>query len=111
MGLTALCDFGDITPSLVLDMFILHMNNKKVQEKLCTEPKEPDQALALAIAFEEGVKWQKAYGAQAPESTKSIVKNEPVYAVEKCNPRKCSRCGVANITMEHLDFCMATNHR
>ena len=37
-------------------MFILHMNNKKVLEKLklCTEPKEPEQALKFAIAFEEG---------------------------------------------------------
>ena len=70
-GLAALCDFGDITSTLVPDMFMLHMKNKKVQEKLCTEPKEPDQVLEFAIAFEEGVKPQKAYGAQAPESTKS----------------------------------------
>ena len=44
-----------------------HMNNKKVQEKLCTETKEPGQALELAIAFEEGVNRQKAFGAQAPD--------------------------------------------
>ena len=44
-GLAAMCDFGEITSTLVLDMFMLHTNNKKVQEKLCTEPKEPDQAL------------------------------------------------------------------
>ena len=37
-------------------MFILHMNNKKAQEKLCTEPKEREQALEIAIAFEQGVK-------------------------------------------------------
>ena len=92
-------------------MFILHMNNRKVQEKLCTEPKEPDQALEFAIAFEEGVKRQKAYGTQAPEPTKSVVKSEPVYAVDKTNPRECYRCGAANFTMEHVNFCMATNHR
>ena len=92
-------------------MFILHMNNKKVQEKLCTEPKEPDQALEFAIAFEEGVKRQKAYGTQAPEPTKSVVKSEPVYAVDKTNPRECYRCGAANFTLEHVNFCMATNHR
>ena len=28
-GLAALCDFGEITKTLVLDMFILHMKNKK----------------------------------------------------------------------------------
>ena len=55
-GLAAICDFGEITTTLVLDMFILHMNNEKVQEKLCTEPKEPDQAHDVAIAFEEGIK-------------------------------------------------------
>ena len=53
-GLAAPCDFGEITTTLVLDMFILHMTNKKVQEKICTEPKEPEQALEFAIAFEEG---------------------------------------------------------
>ena len=52
-GLAAISDFGEITTTLVLDMFILHMGNKKVQEKLCTEPKEPDQALDFAIAYEE----------------------------------------------------------
>ena len=35
-GPAALCDFDEISTTLVLDMFILHMNNKKVQEKLCT---------------------------------------------------------------------------
>ena len=111
-GLAAMCDFGEITSTLVLDMFILHMNNKEVQEKLCTEPKDPDQELEFVIAFEEGVKRQKAYGAQAPDSVKTVVKSEPVYAVEKTNhPRECYRCGVANFTMEHVNFCMATNHR
>ena len=62
-----MCNFGEITSTLVVDMFILHMNNKQVQEKLCTEPKEPNQALEFAGSFEEGVKRQKAYGAQAPD--------------------------------------------
>ena len=110
-GLAALYDFGEISTTLVLDMFILHMNNKKVQEKLCTEPKEPDQALDFAIAFEEGVKRQKAYGTQLAETPKTTIKSEPVYAVEKSNPRESYRCGEANFTMELVNFCMATNHR
>ena len=110
-GLAALYDFGEITPTLVLDMFILHMNNKKVQEKLCTEPKEPDQALKFALAFEEGIQQQKAYGAQAPESTKTAIKSEPGFSVDKTNPGECYRCGAANFTMDHVNFCMATNHR
>ena len=107
-----MCYFGEIISIiLVLDMFILHMNTKKVQGKLCREPKEPDQALEFAIAFEEGVKRQKTYGAPAPESTTSTIRSEPVFAVENANLRDCYRCGVANFTMEHVDFCMATNHR
>ena len=90
-------------------MFRLHKNNKNVQERLGTEPKEPDQALEFAIAFEEGVKRQKAYGAQAPDSTKTVVKCEPVYAVERTNPRECYKCGTANFMMEHVNFCMANN--
>ena len=110
-GLAATCDFGEITTTIVLDMFILHMSNKKVQEKLCTEPKEPDQALDFAIAYEEGVIRQKTYGMQAPETSKTSVKSEPIYAVENANPRECFRCGDQNFTMEHVSFCMATNHR
>ena len=68
-------------------MFILHMSNKKVQEKLCTEPTEPDQTLEFANAFEEGVKRQKANGSQALENAKQLVKSEPVYSIEKTNPR------------------------
>ena len=110
-GLAALCDFGEISTTLVLDIFYLHMSNKKVREKLCTEPKEPDQALEFAIAFEDGVKRQKAYRSHAPENAKPLVKREPVCAIEKTNPRECYRCGEANFTMEHVNCCMATNHR
>ena len=67
-------------------MFILHINNKKVQENLCREPKEPDQALEFAIAFEEGVKRQKAYGAQVPESTKSSIKVNWSSPWKRLNP-------------------------
>ena len=81
-GLAAICDFGDITTTFVLDMFILHMSDKEVQEKICTESKEPDQALEFSIAFEEGIKKQKAYVVQVSgEPAKSSVKSEPVFAV------------------------------
>ena len=111
-GLAALCDFGEITPTLVLDMFIQHMNNTNLLKKLCTEPKGTGPGtLEFAIAFEEGVKRQKAYGAQAPESTKSTIKSDPVFAVEKANLRERYSCGVANFTMEHVAICRATKHR
>ena len=93
-GLAAICNFGVITTTLVLDMFIIHMSNQKVQEKLCTEPKEPDQALDFAIAFEEGIKKQKAFQVSA-EPAKASVKSEPVVAVVKTIPRECFRCGKA----------------
>ena len=110
-GLAALCDFGEITNTLVLDIFILHMNNKKVQEKLCTEPREPEQALEFAIAFEEGVKRQKSYTLQTTETPKNV-KSEPVYAIEKSqNSRECFRCGESNFTPDHIKNCTAVNYR
>ena len=65
-----------------------------MQEKLCTEPKEPDQALEFAIAFE--VKKQKSYGLQRQEAAKLPGKREPVYAVEKSKTRECFRRGDPN---------------
>ena len=41
---------------------------KQNQEKLFTEPEEPDQALDFAMAFEERVKRQKAYGTHLAET-------------------------------------------
>ena len=38
-GLAAKCNFGNITESLVKDVFIVNLINKDVQHKLCTEPK------------------------------------------------------------------------
>ena len=89
------------------------MNNKNVQEKLCTEPKEPEQAFEFAIAFEEGVKRQKAYESHSSEIPKPSrkSKSEPVFAVEKSNPRECFRCGEPNFTMEHVKLCHAANYR
>ena len=53
------------------------MKNLTVQEKLCTEPKaNPQEALAFAIAFEEGTIRQKSYGDTKPE-----IKIEPVCAI------------------------------
>ena len=85
-GLAARCDFGNQTEGLVHDIFILNMNNKQVQEKLCTEPKEtPAEALQLAIAFEDGLKRQRSYGNinQEPKA-----KDEPVCAISSSNNSK-----------------------
>ena len=107
-GLAAKCEFGEQTKTLVHDIFILNMHNKRVQEKLCTEPFEnPDDALQFAISYEEGVKRQKSYGLKMAESQKVTVKAEPVYAVESGNTRKCYRCGAGNFTMDHVKKCPA----
>ena len=75
------------------------MANKKVQKKLGTEPKEPGQVLEFAIALKEGVKRQKVYGTQAPESVKTAIKSKLFFAVEKTKPREWYRRGEANFTM------------
>ena len=55
------------------------MKNQTVQEKFRTEPKaKPQEALAFAVAFEEGTIRQKSYG-----ETKTQIKVEPVCAINK----------------------------
>ena len=62
-GLASRCELGEITQTLVHDMFILKMNNNKVHEKLCVEPfDDPQDALQYAISYEEGVKRRKTMG-------------------------------------------------
>ena len=76
------------------------MNNKHVQEKLCTEPKEtPAEALQFAIAFDDGQKRQKSYGyiSQDPK-----IKDEPICAVSSNNQRECWRCGAGNFYIRSL---------
>ena len=111
-GLASRCELGEITQTLVHDVFILNMNNKKVQEKLCVEPfDDPQDALKYAISYEEGVKSQKTMGIGVAESSKTAIKTEPVCAVEKVNKRECFRCGVGNFTTDHIKKCPATNHK
>ena len=91
-------------------MVILHRNNYKVQEKLCTETRDPEQDLEYAIAFGEVVERQKTHGVQNAESSKSTVKAEPAFAVEKTNPGECFRCGESNVTMERMKNWKANNY-
>ena len=111
-GLASRCELGEITQTLVHDVFSSNMNNKKVQEKLCVEPfDDPQDALKYAISYEEGVKRQKTMGIGVAESSKTAIKTEPVCAVEKVNKRECFRCGVGNFTTDHIKKCPATNHK
>ena len=108
-GLAAKCDFGKQTEGLVYDIFVLNMTNKKVQEKLCTEPKDnPTEALQFAIAFEDGLRRQKTSKYNSQEQK---IREELVSAVSgsKQNDRECWRCGAGNFTLHHIRFCKAQN--
>ena len=111
-GLASKCELGEITQTLEHDVFILNMNNKKVQEKLCVEPfNEPREALQYAISYEEGIKRQRSMGIGVAEGSKPPIKTEPVCAVDKMNNRECFRCGVGSFRTDHIKKCPATNHK
>ena len=70
-GLAAQCDFGDQTDSLIMDTFIQNMNNKTVQQKLCTEPtNNPEEAIRFTKAYEEEISRHKTF-----EGTKDVEGN------------------------------------
>ena len=74
-GIATRCLFEDQTDSLNMDAFIQNMNNRTVQQKLCTEPKENHQeTFRFAVALEKGLSQQKSYKGIA-------VKTKPVLAV------------------------------
>ena len=109
-GLAARCELGEITQTLVHDVFILNMNNKKVQERFCVEPfANPQDALHYAVSYEEGLKRQKSMGTSVVDQPK--VKSEPVLSVNKHNRRECYRCGADNFNLELLKKCPAKNHQ
>ena len=106
-GLAARCDFGNQTVGLVHEIFVLNKNNKHVQEKLCSEPKEnPAEALQFAIAFEDSLKRQKSYGYISQEPK---IKEEPICVVSTSQQRECWRCRAGNFTLDHLSKCKAPN--
>ena len=99
-------NFGS-THFLVKEAKTHSMDNKQVQEKLCTEAKEnPVDALQFAIAFADGLKRQKSYGNISQESN---VKVEPICAVSTSQQRECWRCGAGNFTLNLLSKCNAPN--
>ena len=81
-GLAAKYDYGDQTDSLIMAPFIQNMNNKTVQQKLCTERKDNlQEAFRFAVAYEEKIRQRKTF-----EGMKEV-KSEPVCPVnEQRNP-------------------------
>ena len=60
--------FGEQNESLIMDTIIQNMNNKMIQQKLCTEPKEePQEAFRFAVAYEEGISQHKTFETGARE--------------------------------------------
>ena len=109
-GLAARCDLREYTQTLVHDVFILNMNNKKVQKRLCVEPlANPLDALQNSILYEEGMKRQKSMDTSVVDQPKTI-KSEPVLEVDEHNRKKCYRCEADNFNLEHLKKCPAKNH-
>ena len=58
-GLAAICDFGDITTTHVLDMFILHMSNKKCRRSYVVSQKKPTRHLNLPLHLRKESKGKK----------------------------------------------------
>ena len=82
------------------------MNNKTVQQRLCTEPKDtPDEALRFAVAFEEGNSQQRSFGGEAEK-----IKNEPICSINERTKNPCTRCGF-ELAQNHLSTCKAKDER
>ena len=61
-GMASKYAFCEQTESLITDTFIQNMNNKMVQQTLCTEPKDdPQEALRFAVAYEEGISQHQTF--------------------------------------------------
>ena len=109
-GLAAKCNSGTITESLVKDVFIVNMNNKDVQQKLCTEPKSTiADTIHFAISYEEGALRQQSF----EKMDKPNIKPEPneikniTTGTKRWGPTKtCFRCE-APFSPQHLKECKA----
>ena len=109
-GLAAKCNFGTITESLVKDVFIVNMNNKDVQQKLCTEPKSTiADTIQVAISYEEGALRQQSF----EKLDKPNIKPEPneiktiTTGTKRWGPtKKCFRCE-APFSPQQLKECKA----
>ena len=109
-GLAARCNFGTVSESLVKDVFIVNMNNKEVQQKLCTEPKTSiADTIQFAISYEEGSPRQQTFD----KLNKPNIKVEPNETnnintgTKRWGPtKKCFRCE-APFSPQHLKECKA----
>ena len=84
--LASRCELEQKTEGLIMDTFIQNMNNKTVEERLCTDRKnQPKEALRFAIAFEEGIAQQQNF------TGGSAMKKETLYAIVGRGKNQCTR--------------------
>ena len=84
---------GDITQTLVHDVFNLNTKNRKVQERRFIERfAKPLDALQNATFHQEGMKRQKLMGLNKAEQVKAIL-CEPVFAMDESNKKNLNAWG------------------
>ena len=101
-GLAAKCDFGHQTESLTMAAFFQSINNRTVQKRLCTEPKDwPEKAVRFANAFGVAISQLKSSGE---------VKEIPVLAIERKTRNMCPRYQF-EFSQNHLAECKNKNEK
>ena len=72
-GLAARCNFGTMETRILREVIIVNMNNRETQIKLCRSTKTPEEVYRIALSYERGDNFAKAYGSTtagtAPSST------------------------------------------
>ena len=135
-GMAARCNLGTQDRKMVRDIFIFNMRNRDAQNELCRETKTPEEALRIAISYERGDKYAKAYKGSAPGSTGTAyttaggslqIKAEPISNIRgyrgrgiqrgrgqyqnrrggRTQERRCYNCDQPNFTPEHRQRCPA----
>ena len=86
----AKCNFGQITESLVKDVFIVNMANKEVQQKLCTDPKQTvNGTIQFAIAYGEGTIRQQSFDKlERPNINTEATEVNNINRLDKERPRQ-----------------------
>ena len=54
---------------------------------------------------------EESDGTQKADTSKTSVKNEPVFAVERTHQRECFRSGEPNFTMDRVKNCKAASYK
>ena len=98
-GLAKKCKSEGQTKSLVYDIFILSIDKKEAQKRLCTESKgSPEEAVHFAVEFKESLYRQAEYAEFKVER-----KSQPNSVLAITNNAKFA-FDAAHITVHHSKF-------